>query len=91
MIRSLGHRRSGMLQLYFVEHILLTFLKYFFFLKKNGYVVKSNYFKITPAPTSVCFISQINIMHEHTETESKYIGKIGIHRMWEQMYIIVGS
>ena len=34
MIRGLGHR-SDMLKSYFVEHILLTFLKYvFFFLKK---------------------------------------------------------
>ena len=40
-------------------------------------------------PASVCFISQINIMHEYTETESKYTGKIGIHSMWEQMYIIL--
>ena len=48
MIRGLGYRRSGMLKSYFVEHILLTFLKYVFF--KNGYVVKNNYFKITPLP-----------------------------------------
>ena len=34
MIGGLGHRRSGMLKLYFVEHILLTFLKYAFFKKK---------------------------------------------------------
>ena len=33
MIRDLGHRRSGMLKSYFVEHILLIFLK-FVFLKK---------------------------------------------------------
>ena len=68
---------------------MLTFLKYVFFLKKWIYVVKSNYFKITLLPTSVCFISQINIIHEYTETESKYTGKIGIHSMWEQMYIIL--
>ena len=36
MIRGLGHRSSGMLQSYFVEHILLTFLNSFF--KKNGYM-----------------------------------------------------
>ena len=59
----------------------------FFLKKKWTYVVKSNYFKITPLPTSVCFISQINIMYEYTETESKYTGKIGTHSMWEQMYI----
>ena len=51
MIRDLGHRRSGMLKSYFVEQILLTFLKYVFY--KNGYiyVVKSNYFKIAPPHT----------------------------------------
>ena len=86
MIRGLGHRRSGMLKSYFVEHILLTFLKFFF---KWIYVVKSKYFNITPLPTSVCFISQINIMHEYIEIESKYTGKIGTHSMWEQMYIIL--
>ena len=84
MIRGLGYRRSGMLKSYFVEHILLTC-----FLKKWIYVVKGNNFKITPLPTPVCFISQINIMHECTETESEYRGKIGIHNMWEQMYIIL--
>ena len=84
---GLGHRRSGILKSYFVEHILLTFLKYIFL--KKGYVVKSNYFKITLLPTSVCFISQINIMHEYTETESKHTGKIGTHNMWEQVYIIL--
>ena len=53
----LGHTRSDMLKSYFVEHILLTFLKYVFFLKKKKiYVVKSNYFKITPLPTSVFHI-----------------------------------
>ena len=36
MIRGLGHRRSDMLKSYFVEHILLTFLKYVFL--KNGYM-----------------------------------------------------
>ena len=36
MIRCLGHRRSGMFKSYFVEHILLTFLKYVF--KKNRYI-----------------------------------------------------
>ena len=77
MIRSLGHRRSGMLKSYFVELILLTFLKYVF--KKNGYVVESNYFKITPLPTSVCFKLQINIIHKYTETEKKYIGKINAY------------
>ena len=30
-------------------------------------------------------------MHEYTETDSKYTGKIGIHNMWEQMYIILQS
>ena len=30
MIRGLGHRTSSMLNSYFVEHILLTFLKYVF-------------------------------------------------------------
>ena len=30
MIRGLGHRISGMLKSYFVEHILLIFLKYVF-------------------------------------------------------------
>ena len=72
MIRGLGHTRSGMLKSYLIEYILLTI-----FLKKWIYVVKSNYFKITPLPTSVCFISQINIKHGYTETESKYTGKIG--------------
>ena len=55
MIRGLGHRRSDMLKSYFVEHILLTFLKYVFF-EKYIYVVKSNYFKITPLPASVFHI-----------------------------------
>ena len=74
---GLGHRRSDMLKSYFVEHILLTFLKYVFF--KNGiYVVKSKF-----------FISQINIMHKYTETESKYTSKVGTHSMWEQIYIIL--
>ena len=50
-------------------------------LKKWIYVVKSNYFRLTP-PTSVFFISQINIIHEYTETESKYTGKIGTYSMW---------
>ena len=40
-------------------------------------------------PTLVCFIPPINIMHEHTKTDSKYTGKIGTHSMWEQMYIIL--
>ena len=71
-----------MLKPYFVEHILLTFLKF----KKNGYVVKSNYFKIIPLPTSVCFIPQINILHEYTETESKHTGKICTHNMWQQKF-----
>ena len=35
MIRGLEHRRSDMLKSYFVEHILLTFLKYVFFLKMD--------------------------------------------------------
>ena len=87
MIRGLGHRRSDMLKSYLVEHILLTFLKYVFLI----YVVKSNYFKITPLPKSVFFISQIDLMHEYSETESKYTGKIGKHNMWEQMYIILWS
>ena len=88
MIRGLEHRRSDMLKPYIVEHILLTFLKYGFF-EKWVYVVKSNYFKIMPLPTSIFFIPQINIMHKYTETESKYTGKIGTHSMWEQMYIIL--
>ena len=84
MIKGLGHRRSDMLKSYFVEHISLTFLKHVF-LKKNWiYVVKNNYFKITPLPTSV--FSQTNIMHKYIETESKYTGKIGTHSIWEQMY-----
>ena len=58
--QGLGHRRSGMLKSYFDEHILLTFLKYGFFFKKWICVVKSNYLKITPLPTSVCFMSQNN-------------------------------
>ena len=86
IIRGLEQRSSGMLKSYFVEHILLIILKYVFF-KRNGYVVESNYFKITPLPTSVYFISQINIMHEYSKTESKYTGKIVIHSMWEQMYV----
>ena len=45
--------------------------------------------KLDPLPTSVCFISQINIMHEYTEAEGKYTCKIGTHSMWEQMYIIL--
>ena len=59
------------------------------FLIKWIHVVKSNYFKISPLLTSVFFISQINIMHKYTETESKYTGKIETHSMWEQMYIIL--
>ena len=35
MIRDLGHRRSGMLKSYFVEQILLTLLKFFFFTKMD--------------------------------------------------------
>ena len=34
MIRDLGHRKFGMLKSYFVEQILLTFLKYVFFFTK---------------------------------------------------------
>ena len=49
------------------------------FFLKNVYIVKSNYFKITPLPRSVCFISQINIMHKYTGTVSKYPGKIGVY------------
>ena len=30
-------------------------------------------------------------MHEYTETESKYTGKIGTLSMWEEMYIILGK
>ena len=78
-----------MLKSYFVEYILLTFLKNVFFKKNWIYVVKCDYFKITPLPTSVCFISQINIMHEYTETDSTYTGKIRTHSMWEEMYIIL--
>ena len=77
-----------MLKSYFVEYILLTFLKNVF-LKNWIYVVKCDYFKITPLPRSVCFISQINIMHEYTETDSTYTGKIRTHSMWEEMYIIL--
>ena len=47
------------------------------------------YFKITLLPISVCFISKINIMHEYTETENKYTGKIGTYSMWEHMYILL--
>ena len=36
MIRDLGHRRFGLLKSYFVEQILLTFLKDVFY--KNGYM-----------------------------------------------------
>ena len=88
MIRGLGHR-SGTLKSYFVEHIMLIFLKYIFF-KKWIYVIKSNYFKITSPPKSNCFISPINI-HEYTATESKYTSKIGRPSMWEQMGIILRS
>ena len=35
------------------------------------------------------FLIPINIMHEYTETESKYIGKIGTLSMWKQMYIML--
>ena len=87
MIRGLGHRRSGILKSYVVEHILLTFQKVCFLKKwKNSQKVITS--KLHP-PTSVCFISQINIMHEYTETKSKYTGKIGTHSMWEQMNIIL--
>ena len=34
-------------------------------------------------PTSVCFTSRINIIHEYTETESKQQVKLGTHSMWE--------
>ena len=78
MIKALEHRRSGMLKSYFVQHILLTFLKYAFFLYKmdicSQKVITS---KLHPPPTSVCFRRQINIMHEYTVTKSKYPGKIG--------------
>ena len=47
--------------------------------------------KLHPSPTSICFIPQINIMHEYTETESKYTSKIGTHSMWEEMHIILGK
>ena len=30
-------------------------------------------------------------MHEYTDTEIKYTGKIGIDNMWEQIYIIFQS
>ena len=89
MIRGLGHRRSCMLKLYFVEHIKIANIFKVCLLKNEYNVVKSNYFKIIALPTSVCFICQINTMHEYTETESKYTGKIGTHTMWKQMYIIV--
>ena len=46
------------------------------FLKKKEFVAKSNYFKNYTPPMSVCFISQINIIHEYTERESKYTGEI---------------
>ena len=54
---------------------------YVVFIFKMDMLVKSHYFQITRLPTSVCFISQINIMHEYTEIASKYIGKIGTHSM----------
>ena len=54
---------------------------YVVFIFKMDMLVKSHYFKITPLPTSVCFMSQINITHEYTEIASKYIGKIGTHSM----------
>ena len=44
------------------------------------------YFRIT-LHVSIWFISQINIMHDYTETKSKYTGKIGTYSMYEQMYI----
>ena len=46
------------------------------------------YIRITPH-TLICFISQINIMYEYTETKSKYTGKIRTYTTWEQMYIIL--
>ena len=82
MIRGLGHRRSGMLKSYSVEHILLTFFKYKYFLIKWIDVVKSdlpqNY---TPSPHQFVSYPKINIMHEHTETDRKYTCKIGIYSM----------
>ena len=35
MIRDLGHKRSGMLKSYFIEQILLIFLKYVFLTKMD--------------------------------------------------------
>ena len=75
IIRGLGHRRSGMLKSYFIEHMLLPFLKYVF--KKNGYMQSKVITSKLHTPTSICFISQINIMHEYTGTESKYTDKTG--------------
>ena len=91
MIRGLGQRRYGMLKSYFLEHILVTFLKLFFFKKDVVKSIITSKLHTYPPPSSVCFISQINIMHEYTETESKYTGKIGTHSMWGQMYIILLS
>ena len=85
MIRDLGHKRSGMLKSYFIEQILLTFLKYVFLTKMDICSEKLLLQNCTPPHThmSVCFISQINIIHEYTETVSKYTGKIGTYSMWE--------
>ena len=47
MMRHLGHRKSGMLKSYFVGHVLF---------KKWIYVVKNNFFKITP-------LSHISLFH----------------------------
>ena len=68
MIRGFGHRRYGVLKPYIVEHILLTFLNCFFKKKKKIYVVKSNYFKITPLP-HISLFHIPNIMHKYTERE----------------------
>ena len=83
MIRGLRDRRSGKLKSYFVEHILLTFFKEWLFFNKMDMYSEVIYFKIIAIPISVCFISQINIMHEYTETESKYTDKIRTYSMWE--------
>ena len=44
MIKGLGHRRSGMLKSYSVEHILLTLSKFFFF----KWIYVSGYHADTP-------------------------------------------
>ena len=45
------------------------------------YTFKSNLFQNYNPSKSICFLFQINIMHEYTETKSKYTGKIGTYKM----------